>query len=148
MPSKDMKIAHCARCRGLFVRIRFEVCDRCLDDEEADYTRINDVLVSNKGLTVEQVAEKAEVTTACVLRMLERGLIVNEKIAENIKCGRCGAPAISASQQLCTACLQDLDKKFISEINQAKKNVAQQHNESVHEVLNEKRKQVPNSKKK
>ena len=146
--SDSMKIAHCPRCNNLFVRIKHVVCDRCIDDEDADYKKIHDVLDNYTGLGVEQVAAKAEVEPKCVLRMLDRGMIANEQVAKNIKCGQCGAPAISASQQLCPSCLIKLDRKFFAEINEAKKHVAEQRTDTVHQVLNAKRNQLKQDKKK
>lgn len=145
--SDSMKISHCPRCNNLFVKIKHVVCDRCIDGEDADYKKIDEVLDNHTGLGVEQVAQKAGVDPKCVLRMLDRGMIANEQVAKDVKCGQCGAPAISASQQLCSLCLVKLDQKFFKQIHEAKKHIAEQRSsDSVHIVLNAKRNQLKQEK--
>ena len=142
----EIKISHCARCNSLYVRIRFDVCDDCLDEEEADYERIRDVLAENAGQSTEAVAMLADVAVSTVLRMLDHGLITNKNIAHDFKCGKCGERAISAAQRLCQPCLDQLDQKFFKEIVEAKLILAEQRRESVHAVLMNKRKKTPRSK--
>lgn len=126
------------------MKIRFDVCENCIDEEEADYQRIHDVLAQDASQSTEAVALLADVEVACVLRMLDRGLIVNDHIAREFKCGRCGDTAISATQKLCRACLHNLDKRFFQEINEAKRVLSEQRRESVHTILTKKRQQTPN----
>ncbi|MFP6585054.1 MAG: hypothetical protein VCD00_21160 [Candidatus Hydrogenedentota bacterium] len=143
-----IKITYCARCNNLYVKIRFNVCDHCIDDEEADYQKICDVLAENAGQSTEAVVLLADVEVATVLRMLEQGLIVNDNLAHDFKCGRCGGPAISGAQRLCRTCLNKLDQTFFKEIVEAKIILAEQRRESVHEVLMGKRKKSPGTKRK
>jgi ribosomal protein L37E len=66
------------------------------------------------------VAERAQVTLACVFRMLDEGLIADANNHEGVTCGRCGSPAIGPRQRLCTTCLYDLDRQLSLELNQAR----------------------------
>lgn len=139
----ELKLTHCARCSVIFVRIRMKICPECIDIEEEEYNKIRDVLHEYERLNIAKVAELAEVSEACVLRMLEEGIIVNEQVNNDIKCGRCGLPAISTSQRLCAHCLSVLDQKFYSEINEAKRRLREEIPiDSVHVVLNRKRKKT------
>lgn len=100
----------CPRCEQPFFKIGVQVCPKCQGDEEADYTRINEVLATMPGLDAESVAEEAGVKLACVLRMLKNGRL--QAVSEDpAVCGRCGAPAISHSKKLCLTCLGELDQK-------------------------------------
>lgn len=141
----EPELAHCARCRRLYVRLKAHVCEGCYDLEESDYMRIRDVLAEDPRLTAEQVAERAQVTVACVLRMLDEGLIASRIDDDEAKCGRCGADAISARQRLCTACLLDLDRQLTLELNQARLVKKQRELKAtahhVHESLSQKRRQ-------
>lgn len=107
---QTIRMARRARCGATFVKIRSSVCEKCMDDEEGDYRRISDVLAGNTDLNVEGVAEAA--TTKCVLRMLDRGLIANDQVTDDVRCGRCGELAISASKRLCHTCLIKLGQNF------------------------------------
>ena len=138
-----IRIARCGRCNGTYLKVRFSVCDDCLDAEDADYQRISDVLVEHPNQNVEIVAHLADVSPSCVLRMLDRGLIASEKIVEEVKCGKCGQPALSAAQKLCQSCLIKLDQKFFAEINEAKKvQLEQERDSSVHDTIDLKRKSI------
>jgi ribosomal protein L37E len=142
------KIAKCARCKSVFVKMHVPVCEKCTDDEEADFKRISETMAENPDQNAETIALLADVTTACVLRMLDRGLITNENMGSKIKCGQCGKPAISAAKKLCQSCLIKLDQKFFSEISQAKRvREDRDANDSVHETLEDKRKTSIKSKK-
>jgi NMD protein affecting ribosome stability and mRNA decay len=104
-----MPLATCPRCKRIFDKICSSVCPKCQDDENADFDKIRTVLERDPNLNAEQVAAEAEVTLQCVMRMLEEGLIANVSLTESVKCGQCGAPAISMSKKLCQACLEKLN---------------------------------------
>jgi hypothetical protein len=90
------------------------VCPDCEPDEERDFNAVREVLQQSHDLNVEQVAEAAGVSTACVLRLVDEGRISSAVPGAVIPCGRCGAPAISASKKLCERCLMNLDRDFAS----------------------------------
>lgn len=115
---EEPQLAHCARCKRLFVRLRWNVCESCLAVEEADFGRIREELNRAPELTIDELAERASVTAACVLRMLDEGLIANANDDDQV-CGRCGAPAIGPKQRLCTACLLELDRQLTQELQEA-----------------------------
>ncbi len=113
--------------------------------EESDFVRIRDVLAEDPKLTAEEVASRAQVTVACVLRMLDEGLIASRREDADAQCGRCGAPALSARQRLCASCLVDLDKQLSMELNEARLLKKQREMKAtahhVHEALSAKRRQ-------
>jgi ribosomal protein L37E len=104
-----MPLASCPRCKKLFDKTRSVVCPRCQDDENVDFDKIRAVLDRNPNLNAEQLAEQAQVSVDCVMRMLEEGLIASVNLMEKVKCGRCGGPAISMNKKLCQACLEELN---------------------------------------
>jgi len=104
-----MPLTTCPRCKKLFDKVHTAVCTRCQSEEDRDYDRIRAVLDRSPNLNAEQVAAEAEVDVQCVVRMLEEGLITNVNLAEKVKCGRCGAPAISMNKRLCQSCLEKLN---------------------------------------
>jgi len=114
----EPELAHCARCKRLYIRMRWNVCESCRTMEEADFSRIREELSRASELTAEELAVRANVPVACVLRMLDEGLIASSG-DDDQTCGRCGAPAIGPKQRLCTACLMDLDRQITHELNEA-----------------------------
>ncbi|NIA12970.1 MAG: hypothetical protein GWP08_02730 [Nitrospiraceae bacterium] len=108
-----MPLATCPRCKKMFEKIRSIVCPKCQDEENTDYDRIRGVLDAQPNLNAEQVSVEADVDVQCVMRMIDEGLISNVEMKDAVKCGRCGAPAISRSKKLCQACLEKLNAKVI-----------------------------------
>lgn len=104
-----MALDKCARCAKLFDRVDSPVCTACAPEEEADRSRVRDVLDGSQDLDAEQVAEAAKVDVTVVLRMINNGLISSLATEARPPCGRCGAPAISLAKKLCRACLEELD---------------------------------------
>ncbi len=142
------KIGKCARCSTTFVKFNSPVCENCIDDEEADFARISDALVDNPDQNAEVIAKLVNVSIACVLRMLDRGLIATEQVAPDVKCGRCGKPAISLAKKLCQSCLIKLDQNFMSEISEAKRAQTEfDGSSSVHDIIDSKRQSITKPKK-
>jgi excisionase family DNA binding protein len=107
-----MALAKCPRCNKLFDKTVSPVCAACEQDEEADYDKIRAYVEESPGMTVSQVAEATGVAPDCILRMIDQGRIRQIALGEEYTCGRCGAPAISATKRLCERCLAELNAEF------------------------------------
>lgn len=116
-----MPLAKCPRCTKMFNKAHNLVCPACQTQEDADAELIRGSLEENPNLNAEQVSELTGVDIQVVLRLVEQGAIMNVTAleGEKIRCGRCGAPAISASKRLCQGCLEKLN----SEVAIAQRNV-------------------------
>jgi len=93
----------------MYNKVQSPVCSGCQSDEDADQIKVREVIDRRPNLNAEEVAEEAGVELSVVQRMLKDGVIVSTTLISNIPCGRCGAPAISASKKLCQACLEKLN---------------------------------------
>lgn len=107
-----MALASCQRCKKLFEKVRNPICPNCEDLEEEDYEKIRQALVEHPGSSAEQLSDETGVSIDCVLRLLAEGRIETTAANKGVKCGRCGAPAISVSKKLCEACLQKLNAEL------------------------------------
>jgi len=104
-----MPIATCPRCNRMFEKRGAPVCPKCEPDEYADYEQVRELLAHTPHLNADEIAREADLDRGVILRMIEQGLIQNMSINEEVRCGRCGAPAISISKRLCQACLEKLN---------------------------------------
>ncbi|HOZ48694.1 MAG TPA: hypothetical protein PLO37_00240 [Candidatus Hydrogenedentes bacterium] len=111
-----MALAKCARCGKLYEQVRSAVCPACLPDEDADLAKIRAAIEAYPEFNVSQIAEAAEVTTACVLRLMDEGAVVSADGRTLVKCGRCGAPALSPTHRLCGRCLIELNADMASSV--------------------------------
>ena len=139
---REPKLASCPRCRAIFVRTDWPVCQKCVYAEEADFSLMRDALSENPHLTPDKLSKTAKVTLACVLRMLDDKQLSNENPGGPPECAQCQAPALNNGQGLCLGCLLDLDRRLGEELKRARANkkpplrgVARH----VHEILSSKR---------
>ena len=114
-----MPLSKCPRCEELFDKTTSLVCVGCVEDEERDHETVRDLISEHSELSAEGVAELSGVDLKCVLRMLDTGKIASIQLGEEVECGRCGAPAISAAKRLCESCLEKLNQ----EMNKTKKSI-------------------------
>lgn len=114
-----MPLSKCPRCEELFDKTTNIICGGCAEDEEKDHEIVRDLLGQQGELNAEGVAELSGVDIKCVLRMLDTGKVASITLGEEAKCGRCGAPAISATKRLCEPCLEKLN----TEMNKTKRSI-------------------------
>lgn len=115
-----MPIAKCPRCKKLFEKSETSVCSNCLPDEETDYETVREYVGEHPSCSADEVAEQTGVNEDCVLRMIDEGRIMNALSEEQVMCGRCGQPAISATKRLCQACLTELNTQVLQEQSRIK----------------------------
>ncbi len=107
-----MPLSKCPRCEKIFDKSNFPVCNACRELEEADYALVKDALAVNSDMSAEQVAEECGIDLVVVKRMLDTGKVKLVFAGDtSVTCGRCGAPAISASKKLCQSCLDALNRE-------------------------------------
>jgi ribosomal protein L37E len=140
-----MPLAKCARCGAMFEKHQSAVCVKCQSAEDEDYEKVQNVIEKKPNMNAEQVADAAEVDLAVVSRMLDEGRLENVTLDANVKCGRCGAPAISRSKRLCNACLEALNAKTARaqasiKLGKKKQTEIGAYNMSARKALEEKRK--------
>ena len=115
-----MPLAKCLRCEKLFNKVENPVCPTCQPAEEQDFDKVRECINDNPDVNAETVAEMTGVELQVVLRMIDTGSITVVSIGDgSVKCGQCGAPAISASKKLCQNCLEKLNQKMM----QARKSI-------------------------
>ena len=115
-----MPLASCGRCGKMFNKVQTNVCPGCVEDEEADYEKIREIVSQNETLNVEQVSEAAGVEISVVRRIIGEGRVAQVSLGEVPKCGKCGAPAISITKKLCQACLERLNAEVSKAQSQIK----------------------------
>jgi hypothetical protein len=138
-----MPLAKCDRCGKLFAKTESGICPNCIPDEERDHEAVRTCLNEHPNLSAEAISELTGVAIKCVMRMIDQGLVTNSIFTGAVKCGKCGAPAISASKKLCNACLEEMNRRVAkqrSEISKhASKVVKVGEHVPIRETLDEKR---------
>jgi ribosomal protein L37E len=110
-----MALASCKRCRKLYEKIRKPICPSCEQTEELEFLEVRKYVADHPKQNAEQVAEGTGIDIEVVLRCIEEDLIALEESPLEVRCGRCGAPAISVSKRLCRPCLEKLNAELAAE---------------------------------
>jgi uncharacterized protein YerC len=103
-----MTLANCERCNRIFNKIKTPLCPECIEKEEDDFKIVNEALREQPNQTVQELAEKTGVSEKTILRLVRQERISSDSAIVDVKCGKCGAPAISLSVRLCRRCAQDM----------------------------------------
>ena len=102
----------CPRCKQQLIRASEGVCTRCEEAEYRDYNKVRDLLEQHPEASAAELAELAEISVDCILRMMDRGMIRDAKDVSGARCGMCGAPAINHKKKICAGCLQKLNTEI------------------------------------
>lgn len=105
-----MTLANCERCKSIFNKVSGPVCPTCIEQEENDFKIVNDALREEPHQTVDQLAKKTDVSEKTILRFIKDKRIASDKDLFDVKCGKCGAPAISIATRLCERCAAEMSR--------------------------------------
>ncbi len=141
-----MPLANCIRCETLFDKNVSPICPKCAEAEEEDFEKINEALRECPNQTVDELHEATEVEKKVIIRLVENGRVASEATMADVKCGRCGAPAISLTKRLCEKCSLELAKESRAAMQEVKAQLRDKpktsgkslHERSVHESLQDK----------
>ncbi len=143
-----MALANCKGCNKIFNKLSGPLCPACVEQDEADLKTVNEALREEANQTVAQLSEKTGVSKKTILRLLKDQRIASEASLADIKCGKCGAPAISLSVKLCKRCAAEISRtaaKACARVAQAsgrasppRKQTDASEDETVHETIKRK----------
>ena len=107
----EKELEKCPRCNKLFSVNTMPVGQTCIPAGEKDWDTALPVLTENPGMNGAALSKESGVPLDVVMRMIDSGYVEedSDELNEKIKCGRCGAPAISRSKRLCPPCLSRLE---------------------------------------
>jgi len=105
-----MTLANCEGCNKIFNKVTGSLCPACIEQDETDLKTVNEALREEANQTVAQLSEKTGVSKKTILRLLKDQRIASDASLSEIKCGKCGAPAISLSVRLCERCAAEISK--------------------------------------
>lgn len=113
-----MPLTNCPRCDRMFdQRPGHDVCDNCVPAEDVDMERISQFVSNNPDVSPADVASALTIDYQIVMRAVNAGRVAQVANLEAVRCGRCGAPAISHSKKLCENCLAELNAQLARERN-------------------------------
>lgn len=130
-----MALTNCTRCNKLFNRLKNPLCPTCIEKEEEEFNLVRDALHEKPNQTVEELAEETGVSEKAILRFLKDGRIASDAMSVDVKCGRCGGPAISLTTRLCEKCAAELAKQAAQASAKAAQKMAESATGSVHQSV-------------
>lgn len=105
-----MALANCAGCNKLFNKMTSPLCPACVDQDENDLKIVNEALREEPNQKIAELSESTGVSKKTILRLLKEQRITSDANLVDMKCGKCGAPAISLSIKLCERCAAEMSR--------------------------------------
>lgn len=98
-----LNVANCPRCGKVYAKGLRDVCPACIREIDEEYTRCAEFLRENKGASIQEVSDEADVTINQITKFIREGRISLTDLPNlGIPCEMCGAPA--GDNKLCENC--------------------------------------------
>jgi flagellar operon protein (TIGR03826 family) len=104
------ELRNCSECGRLFAYVGRNLCSKCLEQEEKDYTIVRRYVRDHSGASVFEVADATGIEEEKILQFLRDGRLQSKGFANIIECERCGTRI--SSGRFCDSCLGQLDKEI------------------------------------
>lgn len=114
------ELRNCPECGRLFTFQGRNVCPRCREKDEQEYTIVRRYVRDHSGANVFEVAEETGVDEEKILRYLRDGLLESKGFAAVLECERCGKKI--SSGRLCDNCKGRLESEIRQSVS-SKRNV-------------------------
>ncbi len=105
-----MDLRNCSRCGNLFAYVGRNICNKCLDQEEEEYTTVRKYVRDHVGASVIEVSEATGVEEETILQFIRDGRLKSQGFTGVLACERCGK-SISTGR-FCADCMQQRDKEI------------------------------------
>ena len=105
-----MDVRNCKRCNRIFTYTGKNICNYCIEEEQADFDKVREYLFNNRRSTASQVSEATDVDLKVITRFLREGrlesdLVVNDDDGE-LNCEKCNRQIKSG--RFCENCIDEL----------------------------------------
>ena len=120
-----MDLRNCSRCGNLFAYTGRNICNKCLNQEEEEYTIVRKYVRDHAGASVIEVSEATGVEEEKILQFIRDGRLKSQGFTGVLACERCGKSINTG--RFCVACMQQRDK----EIRGALRNVTPEQTQEV-----------------
>ncbi|MFW5999007.1 MAG: TIGR03826 family flagellar region protein [Halanaerobiaceae bacterium] len=110
-----MALRNCADCGRLFADDGVhKLCDRCRQDEEAEFKKVKEYLWDHPNAGVNKVSEETEVDKELIIKFVKENRIIADgfDLEGQLHCERCGTSI--SSGRYCEECRQKLVNGFSS----------------------------------
>lgn len=120
-----MELKNCARCGNLFAYTGRNICNKCLDKEEEEYTIVRKYVRDHAGASINEVSEATGIEEEKILQFIRDGRLKSQGFIGALTCEGCGKSINTG--RLCADCMQQRDK----EISGALRNVKPQPGQAI-----------------
>ncbi|HZK43212.1 MAG TPA: TIGR03826 family flagellar region protein [Syntrophomonadaceae bacterium] len=111
-------LRNCPKCGRLFAADGRNVCRKCQQAEDDEFTIVRKYVRDNPGASVFEVAEATGVEEEKILQFLRDGRLESRGMTVIFRCTRCGVEIKEG--KYCNSCLNDLNQQ-IGEVLPGKK---------------------------
>lgn len=116
-----MPIANCKRCGRIYNRVRRDICNACIEEEDKAFLSVRGYLREHPELDMNQLCNATSVDAAMVVELIQSGrLILRDNPNMTYSCERCGQP--TQTGRYCSSCARELSAALESASNKIREN--------------------------
>lgn len=104
------ELRNCAECGRLFAYQGRNICSRCLEKEDEQYTIVRKYVRDHSGASIFEVADATGVEEDKILQFLRDGRLESKGFTNVLECERCGRQI--SSGRYCQRCLAELGNEL------------------------------------
>lgn len=102
-----MAITHCNRCGRIYNRVRRDICETCIVEENRAFAVVRGYLHDHPDTTMEELVSATDIPEALVVSMIRDGrLILRDGPNLTYACAQCGRP--TQVGRFCVSCTREL----------------------------------------
>lgn len=102
-----MAIVNCKRCGRIYNKVRRDICQACMAQEDEWFAKVKAYLHDHPGAMLPQISEATEIDATYIIDMIRNGrLMLSDYPNLFYECERCGNP--TKSGRFCASCSKEL----------------------------------------
>lgn len=104
------ELKNCARCGRLFAGAGRNVCRKCQQTEDDEYSIVRKYVRDYPGASVFEVSEATGVEEDKILNFLRDGRLQSQGMTTVLECDRCGQ--VISEGRYCNSCIRELNNQI------------------------------------
>lgn len=121
-----LPISNCKRCDRIFNRIRRDICQACIAEEDKAFQTVRDFLKLHKDASMTDVQDGTGVDMELIIEMIQDGrLILRDNPNLAYGCERCGSQ--TQSGRYCAKCTKELSNALTAAATELRQKNAEQN---------------------
>ncbi len=105
-----MDLKNCSQCGSLFTYAGRNICNKCLEKEEAEYKIVRRYVRDHPGASIFEVSEETDIEEEKILQFIRDGRLKSQGFKGVLECESCGQSI--SNGRFCMDCMAKRDNEI------------------------------------